>query len=48
MITLDEKFSALGSDNAPGQEIRQDIGDLNVIMRGGKFDGVPVNSRTGM
>jgi len=43
MITLDEKFRALEADNAPGQEVRQDIGDLNAIMRGGKFDGVPVD-----
>jgi len=42
-MTLDEKFRALETDNAPGQEVRQDIGDLNAIMRGGKFDGVPVD-----
>ena len=43
MITLDEKFRALEADNAPGQELRQGIGELNAIMRGGKFDGVPVD-----
>ena len=43
MITLDEKFRALEAENAPGQEARKDIGDLNAIMRGGKFDGVPVD-----
>ena len=43
MITLDEKFRALETDNAPGQEIRQEIGDLNAIMRGEKFDGIPVD-----
>ena len=43
MLTLDEKFSALGADHAPGQEVRQDTGDLNAIMRGKKFDGVPVD-----
>ena len=42
-MTLDDKFSALRTDNAPGQEIRQDIGDLNAIMRGGKLEGVPVD-----
>jgi len=42
-MTLDEKFRALEADNAPGQEVRQDIGDLNAIMRGGKFDGAPVD-----
>jgi len=43
MMTLDEKFQALEADNAPGQEVRQDTGDLNAIMRGGKFEGVPVD-----
>lgn len=43
MMTLDEKFRALEADNAPGQEARQDIGDLNTIMRGEKFNGVPVD-----
>ena len=43
MITLDEKFKALEADNAPGQEVRQDLGDLNAIMRGEKLDGVPVD-----
>ena len=42
-MTLDEKFKALEADNAPGQEVWQDIDDLNTIMRGGKFDGVPVD-----
>ena len=39
MITLDEKFRALEADNAPGQEVRQDLGDLDAIMRGGKLEG---------
>ena len=43
MMTLDEKFRALEADNAPGQEVRQDVGDLNAIMRGGKLDGVSVD-----
>lgn len=43
MITLDEKFRALEADNAPGQEVRQDSGDLNAIMRGEKLDGIPVD-----
>jgi aspartate/methionine/tyrosine aminotransferase len=43
MTTLDEKFRALEADNAPGQEVRQDTGDLNAIMRGGKFNGVAVD-----
>jgi len=43
MMTLDEKFKALEADNAPGQEVRQEIGDLNTIMRGEKFDGIPID-----
>jgi aspartate/methionine/tyrosine aminotransferase len=43
MMTLDEKFKALESENAPGQEIRQEIGDLNTVMRGEKLEGVPVD-----
>ena len=43
MKTLDEKFKALEADNAPGQEVRQDLGDLNAIMHGEKLDGVHVD-----
>ncbi|WP_417857809.1 pyridoxal phosphate-dependent aminotransferase [Xanthomarina gelatinilytica] len=42
-MKLDEKFKVLDAGNAPGQEVRQDIGDLNTVMRGEKFDGVPVD-----
>ena len=43
MMTLDEKFEALEADNAPGQEVRQNLEDLNIIMQGEKLDGVPVD-----
>ncbi len=43
MNTLDEKFRALEADNAPGQEVRQDLGDLALIMRGSKLEGIPVD-----
>ncbi len=43
MMTLDEKFRALEADNAPGQEVRQDKGDISTIMRGDKLDGVLVD-----
>ena len=43
MISLDEKFRALEAENAPGQEIRQSLGDLNALMRGEKLEGVPVD-----
>ena len=40
MMTLDKKFKALSTNNAPGQEVRQNLGDLNTIMLGKKLDGV--------
>ncbi len=43
MISLDEKFKALEAENAPGQEARQETGDLNLIMRGEKLEGIPVD-----
>ncbi|NOX14555.1 MAG: aminotransferase class I/II-fold pyridoxal phosphate-dependent enzyme [Epsilonproteobacteria bacterium] len=42
-MTLDERFKALGAENAPGQELRQDISDLDTIMRGEKLEGVSVD-----
>ena len=38
-MTLDEKFKGLETNNAPGQEVRQNLGDLNTIMLGKKLDG---------
>ncbi len=43
MMTLDEKFRALETENAPGQEVRQEVGDLNGVMRGEKYEGIPVD-----
>lgn len=43
MTTLDGKFKALETDNAPGQEVRQNSGDINAIMRGERLDGVFVD-----
>jgi aspartate/methionine/tyrosine aminotransferase len=43
MMTLDEKFKAIETNNAPGQEVRQNLGDLNTIMLGKNLDGVPVD-----
>ena len=31
-MTLDEKFKGLETNNAHGQEVRQNLGDLNIIM----------------
>lgn len=43
MLTLEERFKALETENAPGQEARQEPGDLNAIMRGEKYEGIPVD-----
>jgi aspartate/methionine/tyrosine aminotransferase len=43
MMTLDEKFKFLESENAPGQEVRQTLGDLNSIIIGEKIDGIFVD-----
>lgn len=43
MQTIEEKFSALATENAPGQEVRQHVGDLDAIMRGGRLEGTPVD-----
>jgi len=43
MSALDEKFRALEADNAPGQEARQETGDLDTLMRGERLEGIPVD-----
>jgi aspartate/methionine/tyrosine aminotransferase len=43
MLTLEERFKSLETENAPGQEARQEIGNLNAIMRGEKYEGNPVD-----
>src|SRR5690606_4449149 len=35
--------SALAAGNAPGQEVRQEMAGLDAQMRGGLFNGVPVD-----
>lgn len=42
-MTLEEKFKLLEADHAPGQEVRQSLGDLNSIMIGEKLDGIFVD-----
>lgn len=43
MILLEEKFKALEANNAPGQEVRQEFENLDAIVRGERFDGIPVD-----
>ena len=42
-MNVQDKFSRLGTDNAPGQEVRQKTGDLHNLMRGGPLAGTPVD-----
>lgn len=42
-MSVDDKFARLGTDNAPGQEVRQKTGDLHNLMRGAALAGTPVD-----
>jgi len=42
-MTLEEKFRLLEAGNAPGQEVRQSLGDLNSMMVGEKLEGILVD-----
>ncbi|MAM11854.1 MAG: aspartate aminotransferase [Rhizobiaceae bacterium] len=39
MVSITEKFATLATDNAPGQEVRQNAGNISEIMRGDKLSG---------
>lgn len=43
MLTITEKFAKLGTDHAPGQEIRQGKAPLDAALRGDKLPGTPVD-----
>ena len=39
-MSVQEKFSKLGTDNAPGQEVRQKTGDLHALRQfGARHEG---------
>ena len=42
-MTLEEKFKLLEADHAPGQEVRQQPGDLSSMMIGERLDGIFVD-----
>lgn len=42
-MSTHDKFNRLGTDNAPGQEVRQETGDLHGLMRGEALAGTPVD-----
>jgi len=42
-MSVQAKFARLGTDNAPGQEVRQKTGDLHNVMRGEALAGTPVD-----
>ncbi len=43
MRTLEEKFATLGTDHAPGQEVRQGTGTPDAELRGDVLAGTPVD-----
>src|SRR5690554_5037438 len=43
MLTISEKFARLGTDHAPGQEVRQDQHAQDARLRGDAIPGVPVD-----
>ena len=42
-MSLAAKFARLGTDNAPGQEVRQQASGLASLMRGEMLGGQPVD-----
>ncbi len=42
-MTLEQKFKLLEADNAPGQEVRQAVGNLESLMKSEKMDGIFVD-----
>ncbi len=43
MPTIDERFARIGTDHAPGQEVRQALADDEMELRGGAISGTPVD-----
>ncbi|MBI1621319.1 pyridoxal phosphate-dependent aminotransferase [Aquamicrobium zhengzhouense] len=42
-MSIEEKFARLGTDNAPGQEVRQAADGIEKLMRGDTLEGTPVD-----
>lgn len=42
-MDLNQKFSALRAENAPGQEVRKGTADIETLVLGDKLGGVPVD-----
>lgn len=42
-MSIDDRFAALATDNAPGQEVRQAKGNVGNLMRGAPLPGRPVD-----
>ncbi|HEX7891680.1 MAG TPA: pyridoxal phosphate-dependent aminotransferase [Ramlibacter sp.] len=43
MISIESKFTRLATDDAPGQEVRQNTEHLKGLLRGDKLPGTPVD-----
>lgn len=39
MVSVIEKFATLATDNAPGQEVRQSVGNISDLIRGDEMSG---------
>ena len=46
MKTIEEKFATLGTDHAPGQEVRQRSGSTDAGLRGETLGGTPVETQS--
>src|SRR5215475_6612395 len=42
-MTIQSKFDRLGTDAAPGQEVRQQISGIETLLRGDQLPGLPVD-----
>jgi len=42
-MSIENKFRKLGTDSAPGQEVRQNAGSVDTLLRGDKLTGTPVD-----
>ncbi|AHI26311.1 aminotransferase [Komagataeibacter xylinus E25] len=42
-MSIETKFKWLGTDNAPGQEVRQNIGGIDTLLEGDAIAGIPVD-----
>ena len=42
-MSIESKLRSLGTDTAPGQEVRQSAGSIEAVLRGDRLTGTPVD-----